>query len=67
MKVLSYRSMASWLKQQRNIVRLWSWHPGHAGMRVNYAIALLKLGRWEQGLEELRAAIRQDPSNQKFQ
>ena len=42
-------------------------NPGHAGMRVNYAIALLKLGRWEQGLEELRAAIRQDPSNQKFQ
>ena len=25
-------------------------NPGHAGMRVNYAIALLRLGRWEQGL-----------------
>jgi Flp pilus assembly protein TadD len=41
-------------------------NPGHAGIRVNYAIALLRLGRWEQGLAELRAAVRQDPSNQTF-
>lgn len=40
--------------------------PGHAGMRVNYAVALLRLGRWERGLEELRTAIRQDPSNQTY-
>ena len=39
---------------------------GHAGIRVNYAVALLRLGRWETGLTELRAAVRQDPSNQKF-
>jgi Flp pilus assembly protein TadD len=42
-------------------------NPGHAGMRANYAIALLRLGRWERGLEELRTAVRQDPSNQTFQ
>ncbi len=42
-------------------------NPGHAGMRVNYAIALLRLGRWERGLAELRTAVRQDPSNQMFQ
>jgi tetratricopeptide (TPR) repeat protein len=41
-------------------------NPGHAGMRVNYAIALLRLGRWDRGLEELRTAVRQDPSNQAF-
>lgn len=41
-------------------------NPGHAGIRVNYAIALLRLGRWERGLEELRTAVRQDPSNQTF-
>ena len=39
-------------------------NPGHAGMRVNYAVALLRLGRWERGLEELRMALRQDPSNE---
>jgi Flp pilus assembly protein TadD len=42
-------------------------NPGHAGMRVNYAVALLRLGEWERGLEELRTAVRQDPSNQTFQ
>jgi tetratricopeptide (TPR) repeat protein len=42
-------------------------NPGHAGMRVNYAIALLRLGRWGRGLKELRTAVRQDPSNQTFQ
>jgi Flp pilus assembly protein TadD len=39
---------------------------GHAGIRANYAVALLRLGQWEQGLEELRTAVRQDPSNQTF-
>ena len=39
---------------------------GHAGIRVNYAVALLRLGQWERGLKELREAVRQDPSNEKF-
>ncbi|HYI93042.1 MAG TPA: tetratricopeptide repeat protein, partial [Bryobacteraceae bacterium] len=41
-------------------------NPGHAGIRVNYAIALLRLGKWELGLKELRESVRQDPSNEKF-
>ena len=41
-------------------------NPGHAGIRANYAVALLRLGRWELGLEELRTAVRLDPSNEKF-
>lgn len=41
-------------------------NPGHAGMRVNYAIALLKLGQWEPGLRELQTAVNQDPANERF-
>jgi Flp pilus assembly protein TadD len=41
-------------------------NPGHTGIRVNYAVALLRLGRWEPGLDELRVAVRQDPSNQTY-
>ena len=42
-------------------------NPGHAGMHVNYGVALLRLGQWERGLAELRTAVRQDPSNSRFQ
>ena len=38
-------------------------NPGHVGMRVNYAVALLRLGRWTEGLNELREALRRDPGN----
>ncbi len=38
-------------------------YPEHAGVRVNYAIALLRLGEWGQGLTELREAVRRDPGN----
>jgi protein O-GlcNAc transferase len=38
-------------------------YPEHAGVRVNYAIALLRLGQWSQGLGELREAVRRDPGN----
>jgi Flp pilus assembly protein TadD len=41
-------------------------NPGHAGIRVNYAVALLRLGQWQRGLDQLRDAVRQDPSNQTF-
>lgn len=40
--------------------------PGHAGIRVNYAIALLRLGQWERGLAELREAVRREPQNAVF-
>ena len=37
--------------------------PGHVGIRVNFAIALLRLGQWNQGLAELREAVRREPEN----
>jgi Flp pilus assembly protein TadD len=38
-------------------------YPGHAGIRVNYAVALLRLGHWREGLEELHQAMLSDPKN----
>jgi len=37
--------------------------PAHVGIRVNVAVALLRLGQWERGLAELREAVRQEPDN----
>lgn len=37
--------------------------PDHVGIRVNYAIALLRLGQWKDGLAELREAVRREPHN----
>ena len=41
-------------------------NPDHAGIRVNYAVVLLRLGQWERGIEHLRMAVRQDPTNETF-
>ena len=41
--------------------------PNHVGMRVNLAIAMLRLGQWKEGLGELREAIRREPGNAVFQ
>ena len=38
-------------------------NPEHVGIRVNYAVALLRLGRWTDGLEELHNALQRDPGN----
>lgn len=35
----------------------------HAGFRMNYGVALLRLGQWKQGLAELRDAARRDPAS----
>jgi|tagenome__1003787_1003787.scaffolds.fasta_scaffold20989255_2 tetratricopeptide (TPR) repeat protein len=35
----------------------------HAGIRSNYAVALLRLGQWRNGLEELKLAQDLDPEN----
>jgi tetratricopeptide (TPR) repeat protein len=35
----------------------------HAGLRVNYAVALLRLGQWREGLEQMRQAQELDPGN----
>jgi protein O-GlcNAc transferase len=37
--------------------------PQHIGIRVNVAVALLKLGAWDDGIAELREALRRDPEN----
>ncbi|MFN7994390.1 MAG: tetratricopeptide repeat protein [Bryobacteraceae bacterium] len=37
--------------------------PDHNGIRVNFAVALLRLGEWKQGLQELREAVRREPGN----
>lgn len=37
--------------------------PKHIGIRLNYAAALLHLGRWNEGVAELREIIREDPNN----
>jgi predicted Zn-dependent protease len=37
-----------------------------AGIRVNYAVALLRLGRWTEGLQELHEASLRDPNDAKI-
>lgn len=37
--------------------------PTHVGIRVNLGVALLRLGRWKEGLSELREALGRDPDN----
>jgi tetratricopeptide (TPR) repeat protein len=41
--------------------------PKNVPMRVNYAVALLRLGKWTDGLNELHTALLMDPSNTKIQ
>ena len=38
-------------------------YPDHVGIRLNFAIALLRLGEWKQGIAELREVVRRDPKN----
>jgi tetratricopeptide (TPR) repeat protein len=40
--------------------------PGHAGIRTNYGVGLLRLGKWTEGLEELHQALLIDPQNQQI-
>jgi tetratricopeptide (TPR) repeat protein len=37
--------------------------PEHVGMRVNLAVALLKVGNWEEGISQMRQALRRDSGN----
>ena len=37
--------------------------PEHVGIRTNLAVALLKSGQWDEGLQQMREAIRRDPAN----
>ena len=38
--------------------------PFHGGYRRNLALGLCRLGRWEQGIAELREILRQDPNDE---
>ena len=40
--------------------------PEHVGIRVNYAVALLRLGQWTEGLTQLHEALLRDPENAKI-
>ena len=42
-------------------------YPEHVGMRVNLAVALLRLGQWDKGIAQLREALKRDPNNQTVQ
>jgi tetratricopeptide (TPR) repeat protein len=39
-------------------------NPQHVGIRVNLAAALLRLGRWTEGIAELQEAQRREPGNE---
>jgi tetratricopeptide (TPR) repeat protein len=41
--------------------------PDHVGIRTNLAVALLKLGRWDEGISQMREALRRDPGNTTLQ
>ena len=41
--------------------------PEHAGIRANLAVALLKLGKWQEGIAQMREALRRDPGNARIQ
>jgi protein O-GlcNAc transferase len=41
--------------------------PDHVGIRTNLAVALLKLGRWDEGISQMREALRRDPGNTNIQ
>ncbi|HEX3878639.1 MAG TPA: tetratricopeptide repeat protein [Bryobacteraceae bacterium] len=41
--------------------------PEHPGIRTNVAVALLKLGNWEEGISQMREALRRDPGDTKLQ
>jgi tetratricopeptide (TPR) repeat protein len=37
--------------------------PSHAGIRLNYGVMLLRFGKWQEGLGQLREAVKLDPRN----
>ena len=41
--------------------------PDHIGIRTNLAVALLKLGEWEEGISQMRQALQRDPGNARLQ
>jgi len=41
--------------------------PEHVGIRINLAVALLKVRHWEEGISQMRQALRRDPGNTELQ
>jgi tetratricopeptide (TPR) repeat protein len=41
-------------------------YPEHVGIHVNYAVALLRLGQWTTGLDEMHSALQLDPGNERI-
>jgi protein O-GlcNAc transferase len=41
--------------------------PEHVGIRVNLAVALLKLGNWQEGISQMRQALAREPGNTEVQ
>jgi tetratricopeptide (TPR) repeat protein len=41
--------------------------PNHTGIRLNFGVALLRTGKWGEGLAELREVLRREPGNAKAQ
>jgi predicted Zn-dependent protease len=37
--------------------------PEQDGYRLNFALALCRLNRWDEGIAEMREIIRRDPNN----
>ncbi len=52
------------LAKYREAARL---DPDHVGIRINYGVALLRLGQWTQGLDELHTALLREPGNSKLE
>jgi tetratricopeptide (TPR) repeat protein len=51
------------LEKYRQAAKL---YPEMVGIRVNYAVALLRLGHWTEGLQELHEASLRDPGDEKI-
>jgi tetratricopeptide (TPR) repeat protein len=52
------------LEKYRDAAKL---RPDHVGIQINMAVALLKLGHWNEGISQMRDALRRDPGNKELQ
>ena len=60
------KSPATSLVRSPNIAKQPNLDPSHAGIRANYGVALLRLGKWAEGLNELYQALQLDPHNEQL-
>ena len=58
------------LEHQGDLVARWSDYRGALdldptgyGFRLNYALALCRLGRWQEGITQLQEVLKEDPDN----